>query len=259
MDRTYWHKQESEKPLFPDLQWSRPETKRARGKLLVTGGNSQGFTAPARAYSEALASGVGTARVLLPQHVQKLLPKSFSDMEFVPSTPSGSFARQALAELLAGAHWANGVLLAGDFGRNSETAILLEQFVQKYQGQLTLTQDSIPYFFEQSPAVLDRKNTLIVPTFSQLQKLATGAGITTAFTSTMDLLHFIDALHVFTQTHNIALVTQHLETIFIAVNGQVSTTKSSARDGVTLAAHAAVWWLQHPTKPFDALTSSLID
>ena len=259
MDRTYWHKQELGKPLFPDLLWSRPETKRARGKLLVIGGHSEGFTAPARAYSEAVNSEIGSARVLLPQHVQKLLPKSFSEMEFVPSTPSGSFGRQALAELVTGAQWADGVLLAGDFGRNSETAILLEQFIQKYQGQLTLAQDSLPYFFEQSLAVLDRKDTLIVPTFSQLQKLATGAGITKAFTSTMDLLHFIDALHVFTQTHSIALVTQHLETIFVAVNGQVSTTKSSARDKVTLAPHAAVWWLQPPTNPFEAVTLSLLN
>lgn len=258
MDRTYWHRQKPDSSLFPDLQWSRPETKRARGKLLIIGGNSQGFTAPAQIYSEALSSGVGSARVLLPQHVQRLLPKTFSEMEFVPSTPSGSFAQKALAELLHDAQWADSVVLAGDFGRNSETAILLEQFTQKYVGQLTLAQDSINYFLDNPKLLLSRPKTLFVPTFSQLQKLATGAKFPKPFTSDMDFLHFVDALHVFTETHNIALVTQHLETIFVAVDGQVSSTKMPAKDEISLAAHAAVWWLQHPPKPFEAMTTSLV-
>ncbi len=258
MNPTYWHKQTPETPLFPDLQWSRPETKRARGKLQIIGGHSQGFTAPAQAYSEAIASGVGAARVLLPDHVKKLLPKSFSEMEFAPSTPSGSFATQSLAELLAGALWADGVLLAGDFGRNSETAILLEQFVQKYKGQLTLCQDSLDYFLESPEALLKRSNTLLATDFTQLQRLATGAKSPQAFTSTMDFLHFVDALHVFSKVHEVALVTQHLETIFVAVDGEVSSAKSSPESKVALAAHAAVWWLQHKTKPFEALSTSVV-
>lgn len=258
MDHTYWHKQDSNKALYPDIQWSRPETKKARGKLLIIGGNSQGFTAPAQTYSDAVTAGIGTARVVLPQHVQKLLPKNFSEMEFAPSTPSGSFARKALGELMVGTTWADGVLLAGDFGRNSETAILLEQFIQKYAHQLTLAHDTIDYFMDNPKALLTRPRTLLVPTFGQLQKLTIGAKSTLAFTTRMDLLHFVDALHVFTKTHNTALVAQHLETIFVAVDGEVSSTKSAARDEVTLASTAAVWWLQHNSKPFEALTSSLI-
>lgn len=258
MSRTYWHKQELDAPLFPDLLWSRPETKRTRGKLLVIGGNSQGFTAPAQAYNEATAAGIGSARVLLPERVQKLLPKSFSEMEFVPSTPSGSFAKKALAELLHNATWADGVLLAGDFGRNSETAILLEQFVQKYSGQLTLVQDGLDYFLNQPQTILKRNNTVIVPTFAQLQKLAIRAGTTTPITSTMDFLHFTEALRVFSSDHETTLITQHAETIFVAIDGQVSSTKSPEKDEITLASHGAVWWLQHKSKPFEALTSSLI-
>lgn len=258
MNHAFWQRQNPDSPLFPDLQWSRPETKRARGKLLIVGGHSQGFTAPAQAYSEANAANIGSARVLLPQHVQKLLPKSFSEMEFAPSTPSGSFARQALAELLGGAHWADGVLLAGDLGRNSETAILLEEFIKKYQGQLTLAQDSLDYFLDQPERLLNRSNTLLAPTFNQLQRIAIGAKSPKAFTSNMNFLDLVGALHLFSKTYSIALAVQHLETIFITVDGKVSSTKVSARDEIALATHAAVWWLQHKSKPYESITTSLL-
>jgi len=259
MDRTAWFKQTADKPLFPDMLWSRPETKRARGKLLVIGGNSQGFTAPAQAYAESASEGVGTTRVMLPDHVKKLLPSSFSEMEFAPGTPSGSFARLALAELLDAATWADGVLLAGDFGRNAETAILLEQFIQKYKGQLTLSQDSIDYFLTNAQQIVARPDTLIVPTFSQLQRLATSAKFKTPFTSKMDFLHFIEALQDFTKEYSAAIVVQHLETDFVAVSGRVSTIKPpSANNEITRSAHAAVWWLQNVAKTFEALTTSLV-
>jgi hypothetical protein len=134
MDRTFWQRQTADKPLFPDLLWSRPETKRTAGKLLIVGGNAHGFSAAAEAYGAAAKAGIGTARVLLPDSLQKTVGKVFAAGEYAPSTPSGSFSQQALAELLELAQWADGVLLAGDFGRNSETAILLESFAAKYQG-----------------------------------------------------------------------------------------------------------------------------
>jgi hypothetical protein len=257
-DGKFWHKQTPDKPLYPDMIWSRPEIKKARGKLLVIGGHSQAFTAPARAYAESITAGVGLTRVVLPHHVKRLLPSSFSEMEFAPSTPSGSFASQALAELLDAAAWADGVLLAGDFGRNSETAVVLEQFVQKYQGQLSLSQDSLDYFLA-SPQLCSRPNTLVVPTLAQLQKLATAAKLGTAITSKLDFLHFIDALHDLTAAIPLAIATNHLETTFVSVGGQVSSTKpQSSKDETALAAQAAVWWLQNPSKPFEAITASVI-
>ncbi|HXY18323.1 MAG TPA: hypothetical protein VEH48_02805, partial [Candidatus Nitrosopolaris sp.] len=134
MEDTNWLRQTPDKPLFPDLLWSRPENKRQRGKLLIVGGNSHGFAAPASAFAAAGTAGIGAARVLLPDATQKTIGTGFTDAVFAPSTPSGSFSRQALAELLENAGWADGVLLAGDFGRNSETAILLESFLDKYKG-----------------------------------------------------------------------------------------------------------------------------
>jgi len=261
MERTYWHKQTTEQPLFPDLIWSRPQTKQAAGKLLIVGGNAHGFAAAADAYAAASAAGIGTARVLLPDSLQKTIGRVFEAGEYAPSTPSGSFSQQALAELISLSEWADGTLLAGDLGRNSETAAVLEQFAKKDGGQLTITQDALDYFTKASLALLGRSDTLVVASFAQLQKLAMSAGFTTAFTFDMNFLRLIDALHEFTTQHRAVVMVKHLETIFVAVNGQVSTTKLTPDQSVwrvASAAHASVRWLQNPGKPFEAITTSLV-
>ncbi|MEK7600325.1 MAG: hypothetical protein AAB462_04805 [Patescibacteria group bacterium] len=256
MDRTFWHKQTPEKPLFPDLQWSRPQTKAQSGKLLIVGGNAHGFSAAAEAYGAATKAGIGTARVLLPDSLQKTVGRVFAAGEYAPSTPSGSFSQQALAEVLDASAWADGTLLAGNLGRNSETAILLEKFVAKYAGILSLTGDAADYFIKSPSHLLSRKNTLLVLSFEQLQKLATNAHFTTAFTSNMDFLHLVDGLHEFTQDNQVSIVVKHLETVFVTVGGQVSTTKQPTTAN---AAQATVWLIQNPSKPFETITASLAE
>jgi len=256
----YWHKQTSDKPLFPDMLWSRPENRNQAGKLLIVGGNPQSFAAVAEAYAEAGKAGVGVARVLLPDSLQKTVGKVLPEGEYAPTTPSGSFSQKALAELLAMSQWADGALLAGDFGRNSETAILLEKFAEKYSGQLTVTKDAVDYF-KDLPSILDRANTTLVLSFAQLQKQATGARHTQPITFDMDFLRLIDWLHEFTSQHEAVIVTKHLNNLFGAVNGQVSSTKlTNGKDiwRVRTASHSAVWWLQNPSKTFEALTTSLV-
>ncbi len=262
MDRTYWHKQTLEEPLYPDLLWSRPENKARAGKLLIVGGNVHGFAAAGEAYNEAIKAGVGTVRVLLPDRLQKTVSKLFPEAEFAPSTPSGSFGHQALAEFLELGTWADGVMLAGDFGRNSEAAILLEQFLKKYQGQLTLTKDAIDYFASTPQNLLSRPQTLLVLSFAQLQKLATKSHFSRAFTFDMSLLQLVENLHYFTDQNSATIVVKHLQTILVSIDGKVSSTKLKEDKEVwrvQAAAQAATWWLQNPGKTFEAITTSLIN
>ncbi len=259
--RPYWHRQTPDKPLYPNMVWSRPENKLYAGKLLIVGGNLYGFRGPAEAYSEATRAGIGTARVLLPDALAKTLGKTFEAGEFAPSTPSGSFSQSALGELLPMALWADGVLLADDFGRNSETAILLEKFAAKYTGQLTIAGAAADYFIQAPAAILARSDTLLVISLAQLQKLAMAAASTMAFTSSMDLLRFVDGLHAFTAGQPFNIITEHLGNIFVAINGTISSTRPYATNGsweIHAAAHAATWWLQNPGKPFEALTTCLV-
>lgn len=261
MQNSYWHKQTIEQPLFPDLQWSRPEHKAQAGKLGVIGGNIQGFAAAAEAFAVASTAGVGSARVLLPDSLQKTVGRIFDVGEYAPSTPSGSFSQQASAAVLELAHWADAVLVAGDLAHNSETAILLEKFVQDYTGQLTLTKDAVDYFTATPKSLLERPDTLLVLSLAQLQKLAISAHFTSAFTFDMDLLRLIDTLRAFTMHYKLYIIVKHLDTILVSVNDQISTTKLSDDAPtwrVKTAAQASVWWLQNPTKSFEALTTAII-
>lgn len=261
MQNSYWHKQTPEEPLFPSLQWSQPENRQFAGKLLIVGGNKYSFAAVSEAYTYATKAGVGVARVLLPDSLRSSVGIVLETGEYAPSTPSGSFSQKAQAELLSMGEWADGVLLAGDFGRNSETAILLEKFIQAYSGQITVTKDALDYFSRTPQKLLQRGETTIVASLSQLQQLARAAHFPTAITFGMDLLRLTESLHTLTELYPVHIVVKHHEQLFVAVNGSVSTTKLDTDLKlwrVQVAARCAVWWLQNPGKAFQALSVAVL-
>ncbi len=258
MQPPYWHRQ-TDKPLFPQLEWSRPETKAQAGKLLIIGGNKFGFVEPAEAYREAEKAGIGTARLLLPDSLRSALGRTFAAGELAPSTPSGSFSQKALADFVDSAAWADGVLVAGGIGRNSETTVLLETFLQKHSGPVVITKDAADLLCEQPITILHRPDTLLVLAMGQLRQLGSGAHFPRAFTSEMGLVQLADNLHEFTKRFRLSLITKHQGQFVVALQGQISTTP--APEGtqpwrVATAAHASVWWLQNPSRPFEALTTA---
>lgn len=262
MNTPYWHKQNAIEPLFPDLLWSRPENKARAGKLLIVGGNLHGFAAPAQAYAEAVNAGIGTAKVLLPDAIKKLTGPFIAHGEFAPSTKhSGSFSKAALAEFYDHSAWADGVLLTGELGRNSETAALLERYLSKVKQPLTITHDALEYFYAVPSLILDRpQQTCLVMSLAQLQKLAMSAGFTKPIKFSMDLLQLIEALHQFSQNYSALFIVKHLNTILVAYSGQVGTTKLN-KDlpvwRVKTAAYASVWTMQNPIKPFEAAMTAV--
>lgn len=258
MDQTYWHKQ-TEQPLFPELEWSRPQHKNQAGKLLIIGGTGQGFAAPAEAYGVAMRAGVGTVRVILPDALRKTVGKLFPEAEFAASTPSGSFGTTAYAEFCAAGEWADAVLLPGDIGRNSETVALLENFLSHYSGQVTLGGDAADLFCVQPHALLQRAETLLILDLPQLQRLGTSSRFARPFVSDMGTPRLAETLHEFTKRFAPYFVISHEQQTFVAVEGQVSTTAQpqNVHTALELAARCSTWWLQNPTKPFEALTTAV--
>ena len=260
MADTYWLKQTTN-PLFPDLLWSRPENKRQAGKLLVVGGNSHGFAAPATAYGAAQKAGIGSSRVLLPDKLQKTLSRLMPEAEFAPSTLSGSLSKKALAQLLDSAQWADGVLLAGDFGRNSETAILLDSFTNKHEGQISIAQDGLDYFLGPNSPLIDRADTLGVINLGKLQRLAKNNRPATPVLHSMMLAELVEILHDWTTGNPGQIITKHADHFIVASGGQVSTTVATQESNwqIESAAYASVWWLQNPKKPFEAMTTAIYE
>jgi hypothetical protein len=257
MENTSWLIQKTNQPIFSDLLWSRPENRLHAGKLLIVGGNKHLVAAPGIAYSAALKAGIGTVRVLLPDATKRMIGKFFPEAEFSPSTPSGSFAREGLGQMLELAQWADGVLLAGDFGHNSETAILLESFAEKYTGQLVVAQDAVDYFLNSKSLFFTRENTLPVINFGKLQKLAQNNRPQPPIKYEMNMRQLVEVLGEW----RINLITNHADQFVAVSNHQASTTKMSEESNwqVELAAYASTWWLQNPSKTLESLTTAIYD
>lgn len=258
---TPWLKQSYSKPLYEDLLWSRPEQKALAGKLLIVGGNSHAIAAPGEAFALAGTGGAGDVKVVMPDKTRKLIGGKLPlGIELVPSTPSGSFSKEALAPLQSYCAWSDLTLFAGDIGRNSETAILLEQLASKMPGLQTYTRDAADYFSDTSLTLLDRENTLLVLSFAQLQKFAVSAKSQTAITFDMGLPNLCNALSELTQVHKASIITQQFSNIIIAHDGKVVVTALETEPEkwrLKTAVAASIWLMQNQAVPLEALATSI--
>lgn len=258
---SYWRKQTPGQPLFPDIEWSKPEQRSHAGRLAVIGGNKLGFSGVAEAYSTALAAGVGEVRVLLPDVLRKTIPPSITDAIFGSTNPSGSLARDALVEMRTIGEWATGVIMIGDAGRNSETAIVYEDFLQTYDGPLTLTRDAVDLIKNSGATIVERPNTLLVVSFAQLQKLFQSVYYPKILTFSMQLASLVEALHKFTITYPVSIMVLHKEYLVVAHDGNVTTTEWQNPMAIwrgSVATKATAYWLWNPNTPLEAVTASLI-
>lgn len=261
MNQEYWLRQEPPKPLFPDVAWSRPEQRAQAGRLGIVGGSNGMITAPAQSYETARKAGAGEVKVLLPDVMKRKLPPTMTDVTFGTSNPSGSLARDAANDLLAFGQWADGVLLIGDAGRNSETAIIYEQFTADYHGPLTVTRDAIDLLKNTYQNLAERPDTLLVASFAQAQKLFQTLYYPKVLTFSMNLTAFVEAVHKFTLTYPVALAVLHAEHLVVAHDGRVSTTPWDSAMAIwrgETATRAAVYWLWNKSKAFEAVTTSLV-
>ena len=261
MDFSYWKRQSADAPLFPDIKWSKPEQKSQSGKIGIIGGNQLGFAGVAEAYSTALGTGAGHVRVLLPDILRKTIPAIITDTVFAPTNPSGSLSKDAIAEMSALGEWANSILLIGDAGRSGETAVVYEQFIQKYTGQLVLTRDAIDLVKNGSEMLVERPNTVLIASFAQLQKLFQAVYYPKVLTFSMQLTNLVEAVHKFTITYPVTLVVLHKDHIVIAHGGDVTSQVWNSPMLIwrgTVAAKAAAYWLWTPSKPLEAITSSIL-
>ncbi len=258
---SYWRIQTPTKALFPDIEWAKPEQKSRAGRLAIIGGNKLGFAGVAEAYGVASSAGIGQVRVLLPDALKKSIPSVITDAVFAPTTTSGGLSKDAESEMRAISGWAESVLLIGDAGRNSETAILYENFIKTYQGQLIVTRDAVDLLKNTAQALVDRENTVLVVSFAQLQKIFQAVYYPKVLTFSMQLAQLVDALHKFTISYPVTIMVLHRETLIIASGGDVTTTVWENPMAIwrgTIAAKAATFWLWSPSKPLEALTTSIL-
>lgn len=260
-DFDYWHKQEAGKPLFPDIQWNRPEQKIHAGKLAIIGGYPGGFAAVAENYETALKEGVGQVRAIIPDSLKKTIPVAIADTIFVTSNQSGGFSKEAERGFIAASEWADCLLLIGDAGRNSETAMLYERLLSQSTKPTVITRDAFDLLRNSMNSLVERDNTIFVLSFAQTQKLFQAVYYPKMLALSMQLTQLVEALHKFTISYPITIVTYHNEKIIVAHQGEMSTTPLASplsmwRGKVATQAAAYIMW--NESKPFQAITTSIV-
>ncbi len=247
-----WLKQ-TDKPLFENLLWSKPENKQAAGKLLIIGGQKDNFSHVAATYEAAVRAGAGAVRVLLPESLHKVA-HFLPDVEFAPVNKSGGFSSSALDTMLDLSSWADMVLLAGDFGKSSETTTLLDNYLKKHSGPLAISSRVL----ESIDASVAGKNILLVTEFEPLQKLSKDTGASEAFTSDMGAVRFSEVLHNFADVNDLQIVAYYQKNIWVAAERQVSSTEGKFNID-TASAYTSVWLMQNPSQLFKALTTACFE
>lgn len=222
MNPGYWLKQSPGSPLFPDIEWNKPEQRARAGKLAIIGGNKLGFVAVANAYQEAYETGAGQIRSILPDALKNAIPPTILDTLLVSSNPSGGMSQDSLPDIKASIEWADTTLLIGDTGRNSETAIVLEAALDSSK-PLVVTRDAIDLLRAASQKMVEKPTVTLVLSFAQLQKLFQSVYYPKMLSFSMQLTLLVETLHKFTITYPAVIVTFHQNQLIIAQDGKVAT------------------------------------
>ena len=256
----FWHRQEPGKPLFPDVEWNKPERRDQAGKLGIIGGNKLGFLAVAESYQEALKAGVGEARVLLPDILKKSVPTVMTDVLFAPTNQSGSLANEALNEALALEKWADVLLLCGDAGRNSQTSIVYEELIKKSEIPVVLTRDAIDLVQNGLQEILDNSRVVFVASLAQVQKIFRAIYYPKMITFSIQLAQLVETLHKFTITYPVTICVFHADNLIIAYSGEVVTQKWDAPMAIwrgTVGSRAASYLIWSPKTPLAAISTAI--
>jgi len=249
--------QQIEKPLFPDLIWSRPQNKRQAGKLLIIGGQIGQVTEVSKAYNASQKAGAGHIRVLLPESLHKVT-QHLPDIEYAPSNSSGSFARQSLAVMNELTEWSDAVFLAGGMGKNSETTTVIDGYLLRCPSLTTLSEDAFSTISLPFDQLLSR-NTVSVLSFPMLQKKAEQLNSPQALTSTAPLQTKAEIISSYTKDQAASIVTIDQEQVWASQGNKASSTKTTDIEHTTLAAYCSVWAMQFPNKKFEALTTAIFE
>lgn len=265
-DLSYWQKQSQ--PLFPDIAWNIPEQK--TGRLAVVGGNSQNFSTVVR-ISEFASQNFPFTHVatILPDVLRAKLPP-LGNLNFLPSTTSGSLAKSHQLQLSFVNSDAS--LIIGDLSKNSATAVAIldaiydKEEIKSPTKPLVLARDTVDLLANDAARWLVRSNTFVIASMIQLQKVFRAIYYPRMIMLSQPLLPTVETLHKFTLSYpEITILTFHQENIIIANAGKISTTHIVDTDyspislwSGQLATTVAALNLYNPQQNFAATTAAVL-
>lgn len=285
----YWQKQTAKDPRYPDVRWNLPE--RATGSLSIVGGSSHGFQAVVRAGEFAGANlPLAHIRLVLPSSLEKVLAntgvagsatggknavssrsttsnknvassKLTPQLLFAPATPAGTLAKSSTLTQQN----ADAVLLIGDLSKNAETAEAMSALCRAYAGPLVIARDSLDLLTTNASSLVMRPHTTLVASLAQLQKLFRAIYYPKMLLLTAPLMSVVEALHKFTLSYPVTLLTLHEGQILTAAGGEVVSTPLGDTDysplglwNGELATRVAAYQIFCPRQELAATTAAIL-
>lgn len=203
---------------YEDLKWNVPEKK--QGVVNIIGGNDGNFRTEIKT-AEFLANAypLQEVRLLLPESLKGKLP-NLPNFAFLPATDAGTFAEsQTLIDSFDAGDFN---LVLGDFSRNKETGRAIASAVKSAEKMTLVTRDTVDLISENSPErILMNENVIFLASMAQLQKLLRAVYYPKMLLLSSSLVQVAEALHKFTLSYPVNIVTLHNEQVLSASSGTV--------------------------------------
>lgn len=216
-----------------DLSWNIPEQK--RGSVNIIGGTKQNFRTEIKT-AEFLSNEypVQDVRLILPDALKNKLPP-LPNFLFVPTTDSGSIDDSQI--LCDSFNTADFNLVLGDLSKNTITGKAVTSAALKTEKMTLITRDAVDVVAENEPeGLLMNENIILMASMPQLQKVFRAVYYPKMLLLSQPLMQVAEALHKFTLSFPIAIVTLNEGQILIASGGTVKavTLKGTAYSALTI-------------------------
>lgn len=204
---------------YKDLKWNVPERK--QGSINVVGGNAQNFRTEVKV-AEFLGENypVEAVNIILPDALQGKLPE-LPEVKFLSSTESGSFAEaEELTQVFGEADFN---ILTGDLSKNAITGKAIASACKNSEKPLLITRDSVDLVAENTnDSLLMNDNLIFVASVTQLRKVLTAVYYPKMLLMSASLVQVAEALHKFTLSYPVRVITLHNGQILTVENGSVT-------------------------------------
>lgn len=202
-----------------DLLWNVPEQK--QGYINIVGGNLQSFHTPVKV-AEYLSTNyqIKTLNVILPDALKNKLPP-LPNLVFLKSTDSGSLANTE--EIINALDAADYNLLIGDLSKNAITAKAIAEACKKTTKPTIITRDVVDLLAEgQTERILLNDNLVLMASMAQLQKIFRAVYYPKVLLLTQSLVQVAEAMHKYTLSYPVSIITVHDGQILIVKNGEIN-------------------------------------
>ena len=240
---------------YQDILWSRPT--RRTGRIVLAGGHRDGFADLQKTYVGFDIAGAADCRLVLPDKLSKLVG-SLEGVSLVPSTPSGSIAKDAVAELVHLANEADLISIGPDLSNNSETTLAMQRVIAETNASIVIPPTSTEQLMSEVAEWRTKSKLMIFMNSKQLYKLAAKLAVNTTIPLNVTNEALLEIAAAVSNEYQPVIIVITQDALIYSVNGraQILKVKLQSDDYGALTGVFGLFWLQNQSTPFDALEAA---